>query len=195
MAEPINTEEELPVLGLVPSSEERNLYRNVHVTPEAGIAYSFNIIIPATWHAVKLPVTADSGRIGTHFVAIGVFSPFEPPIPPVVLSIGARVAPPSKSVASLFREYCDAEQYEALVIRPQRYAVGNVIEGLVRQQTSPLGPVKMRLAMFEDGGRLFGLSGMAPPEMYPDFVRAMSLAMLSFELTLPQGPQLPLFAV
>jgi hypothetical protein len=95
-------------------------------------------------------------------------------------------------VVELFEKYCDEEGYEVLAVRPQRYAVGDVVEGLMIQPDSPLGPVKMRLAMFDDGGRLFGLSGMAPVGLYSEYVRILSLAMLSFELALPQGPQLPL---
>ncbi|EYF08107.1 hypothetical protein [Chondromyces apiculatus] len=183
---------DLPIEDAVPGPGEKDQFRNVRLTPDAGPAYAYSLLIPVGWHGLAIPEEARTDTVETKFTPIGLFSPFAKPMPPVVLSVGVRLMLTANSIAEQFLEHCAEEGYEVLTMRPQEYAAGAVVEGLARQADSPLGPLKMRLAMFEDGGRLFGLSAMAPENLYAEFIRPLSLAMLSFELVMPQGQQIPL---
>jgi hypothetical protein len=61
----------------------------------------------------------------------------------------------------------------------------------VALQASDIGPLKLRLVMFEDGGRLFVLTAMAPLKLWDTVVATLSLAILSFELIQPKGQTVP----
>lgn len=183
-----NLEADLPSVGLAPTPEEKSHYRNFRVVPDAGQAYGYSVILPENWYPVEIP----QQPISTEFSGIGLFSPYVPPLPPVLLSIGARVLTHDTTVADACEEYLETQEYEVLASRIHRYSVGDVVECLAVQTDTPFGTMKMRLAMFEDGGRLFSICGMSPLDEYPIHIRVLSLAMLSFQLLLPQGAQLPL---
>lgn len=189
MPEPIEFDKDLPLVGLVPTAAERSRYRNVRVTPPLGSAYAYCVVLPVAWHAVDTPSDRTPSHLGSSPTAIGVFSPLSPPYPPVLLSFGVSLLRPGRSVTAALDTYCAREGYEVLIRRPQRHSAGMVVEALASQPESPFGPIKLRLAMFEDGGRLFGLSAMAPVDLYPTFVREMSLALVSFVLVQPLGPR------
>ncbi len=182
---PTEAEVDLPLIGLAPKPDEMSFFVNVHVKPIAGEAYGYSLILPRTWS--KLPDASGPDAVPTaaRFTSLGIFAPFDPPLPPITMSVGVRLATRSASVADAFLEYCRDEDFEVHLMRPQLYSAGTVMEGLVTQNVAPVGLMKVRMAMFEDGGRLFLLAGMAPAVLYPDALRALSLAMIAFELDFP----------
>ncbi len=184
-------DDDLPSFGLAPGPGEQSLFRNVRVLPRLGERYAYDVVLPATWSSVDVPATPRADRRRT-FSDIGVFSPFQPPLPPVILSFGVKDAGSAVGVANLLLEYCEAENYELVTVRRQKTATGDAVEALVVKERSAVGLLKMRLVMFEDGGELFGLSGMAPVSMYSHFARTFGLAILSFRLANARGAQLPL---
>jgi len=179
---------DLPIRGLVPTAQEAKEFRDVRVVPPLGTAYAYRFVLHRSWSALEgTPSPAATPRLDS-FVPIGAYSAFAEPLPPVIVSFGARLAPPdSPSLVEALRSYCDAETYEVLHVRPQRYVGGKALECLAQKRDPIFGLIKMRLAMLRDGGRLFGLSAMAPAAVYPDFVRYMSLALFSFELESAHG--------
>jgi hypothetical protein len=192
MTTAVNIDRDLPLSGLTPTPDERPLFNNIVVTPTAGVAYRYSLVLPSGWYKLPdMPGEKAFPEVG-RFTALGVFSPYEQPAPPVLLSAGVTLPPSRDSVASHFERYCHEEGFEIIAMRPSAFCVGNVVDGLALQNAPPIGEVKMRIAMFEDGGRLFVLSGMAPSPLYSKFIRFLSLAMLTFELAHPAGPVLPL---
>ncbi len=179
-------EADLPLIGLAPKSDEMSAFVTVHMKPMAGAAYGYSLILPRTWSKLSDPTGPDAVPTAARFTSLGIFSPFDPPLPPITMSVGVRLAVRAASVADAFLEYCRNEEFEVHLMRPQLYSAGTVIEGLVTQSVAPVGLMKVRMAMFEDNGRLFLLAGMAPGALYSDCVRALSLAMIAFELDFPQ---------
>ena len=191
---PENTDVErcLPTIGLMPEAEERASFENVHVVPPAGIAYGYTAVLPARWHMQPDPPGARPIPSADHFSALGVFTPAARARPPVVVSFGTTPAPGGMSVASCFEAYCALQGYAILAMRPAVFLAGRVIDGLASTDTAMAGRLLIRLALFEERGRLFGLAGMAPEAAYPRFVRALSLAMTTFELDWAGRATLPL---
>ena len=81
--------------------------------------------------------------------------------------------------------------------------VGREVEALGRKgfgwaadavalQASDFGKLKVRITMFEDGGRLFGLTAMAPLDLWDIWVVPLGLCLNTFELLKPKGQSAPL---
>lgn len=186
---PAETKRLLPVDDLMPGADERALFNNVSVVPVMDPIFAYSIVLPDGWYRLDSP--GPTWELSEErFSALGVFTPAERMEPPVVVSCGVIQMPDGASVASCFERYCRVEELEILSVGPQELMAGAVVDGLVRRRVGGWD-LTMRLTMFEDGGRLFGISGMAPSSIYPDVVRELSLALYSFELLWPLGPSSP----
>jgi len=185
-------ERHLPTRKLMPGPDEAAGFFNVSVTPALGPAYVFSSVLPVGWHKIDDPPNPSLTPSADKFAALGVFSPTRTVVPPAVVSFGVILAPNQGSVRAWFEAYCRGEGYSILSVRPQRFLAGRVIDGLLSREAPGVGAMLIRLAMFEDGGRLFVLAGMAPEAIYEKLVREISLAMVSFELLWPRGATVPL---
>lgn len=180
----------LPLEGLMPEGDEKALFNNVSILLPMDPIYEYSIVLPDGWYRQDSPAP-DWAVLEDRFSTLGVFTPAERPAQPIVVSCGVIRMPGGLTVTDCFEQYCRREGFEVLTTRPQEMMAGTVIEGLARRTTADLG-LTMRLAMFEDGGNLYGLAAMAPTSLYPDVVRELSLALYTFELQWPSGPSAPL---
>jgi hypothetical protein len=112
-------------------------------------------------------------------------------MPPVVFTIAVRRAPKEGSVAEWLEKQCYMQGLALQRMEVHKFLFGTGIDALALQ-ASDLTPLKLRIVMFEDGGRLFALTGMAPVSMWETVVATLSLAILTFELVSPKGPTAPL---
>jgi len=192
MAKDIDIAARLPLLDLMPTPAEQASFNNVRVTPGAGPRFTYSFVLPDGWYSQLDSSRYDPVLSGERFSALGVFSPGQRIVPPLVLSFGVILVPDRGSVAAFFQEYCRQENYEIAAMRPQQFLAGMVIDGLVSHRSPVAGDLTMRLAMFEDAGRLFALGGMAPSDRYAVSVRVLSLAMYTFEPQWLHGATLPL---
>jgi len=176
----------------MPAREDAASFVNVSVTPAVGATYRYRSVLPVGW--IKQGDLPNPERVASadRFSALGVFSPALRMIPPVIVSFGAILAPQKAPVSIYFERYCQYQGYSILAMEPRRFFAGMVLDGLVTQEAPGWGSLLIRVAMFEDGGRLFALAGMAPAAVYERFVRPFSLAMRTFELQWPRGPTVPL---
>jgi hypothetical protein len=188
---PVDVERALVLDGLMPTPEERPLFNRLKVRASV-VSCSFSFVLPDGWYSHLDPLSRPGTLSSDRFTALGVFSPEEKIAPPLVISFGAILVPPRGTVAGYFEELCRIEGYEVLARRRASFLCGAVIEGLTRRRTAAGDDVLVRRAMFEDGGRLFGLSGLAPAALFPAAARVIGLALFSFELRWPSGATLPL---
>lgn len=192
MSNIVDTESFLPLIGLAPTTEEQELFRNVSVTPAPGPSCKYSFVLPVGWYK-QADVPGQNLVLSTaRFSALGVFSPTERLAPPVLVSFGVINVSDQGSVTDHFESYCLRESYKVALMQPRRFLSGMVIDGLVTYDSPANGDIMIRLAMLEDGGRLFVLAGMAPSALYAKLARVLSLAMYTFELQWPRGPILPL---
>lgn len=187
----VDVERALAVDGLMPTPEERASFNKVTVVPAVpSCLYTF--VLPDGWYSHIDPRKQKRSLSGAHFTALGVFSPEERIVPPLVVGFGAVLVPRQGSVGAYYEEYCRREGYEILAKRRAVFLCGAVLDGLVSSRSPDGEELLIRLAMFEDAGRLFGLSGMAPAAMYDRAARILGLALSTFELHWPSGRTLPL---
>lgn len=187
----MDLERALAATGLMPTPEERALFNKVTVVPSVpSCLYTF--VLPDGWHSHVDPRTQERSLSGARFTALGVFSPEGRIVPPLLVSFGAILVPAQGSVSACFEEYCRTEGHEIVAKRQAQFLCGPVIDGLLSRRSPAGEELLIRLAMFEDSGRLFGLSGMAPATMYDSVARILGLALYTFELHWPVGGTLPL---
>ena len=187
----VDVERALAVDGLMPTPEERDMFNKVTVVPAVpSCLYTF--VLPDGWHSHVDPRTQERSLSGARFTALGVFSPEERIAPPLLVSFGAILVPEQGSVSAYFEEYCRSEGHEIVAKRQAQFLCGAVIDGLLSSRSPGGEELLIRLAMFEDAGRLFGLSAMAPAAMYDRAARILGLALTTFELHWPVGGTLPL---
>lgn len=188
--DPAAIERLLPLSGLVPEGDETALFNNVSVLFPMDPIYEYSIVLPDGWYRLDSPAP-DWAVLEDRFSTLGVFAPEERPTRLILVSCGVIRMPEGLTVTDCFEQHCRREGFEVLTTRPRELLAGPVVEGLARRTTPDLD-LTMRLAMFEDGGNLYGLAGMAPTAVYPDVVRELSLALCTFELQFPSGPGAPL---
>jgi hypothetical protein len=182
---------DMPMQGLIPSKEELKDFVHVRVTHETpDIVYS--ILLPDGWcQQPKPPGKPDLSKEG-EFVTLGVFTATKDFMPPIVFTVGVRPAPKKGVVAEWLERQCMLQQLALQRMAAHTFPFGPAADAIALQ-ASDLGPMKLRVVMFEDGGRLFALTGMAPLKMWDTVVATLSLAIYSFELEEPMGPTVPVF--
>ena len=153
--------------------------------------YDASFLLPDGWYQQFVPEAAGDVRQNPHlFVPLGIYSATKEMAPPIVFSVAVRPAHKTGTVVEWLHAQCHIEQIVVERWVWRRFAFGLGIDA-VAMQGSDFGPMRMRMAMFEDGGRLFQLIGMATQAMWPAQVAALSLPIVSFELKAPKGQTTP----
>jgi hypothetical protein len=176
---------DLPMKGLVPTPDELSNFMNVTVR-QARPDLEFSILLPDGWFQQPTPPSRLDFSQEAEFAPLVVFSAAKDFVPPILWSAAMRPAPKQGSVAEWLERQCYLQQLalQRLEIHEFLFGVG---ADAVAIQASDIGPQKMRITMFEDGGRLFVLTGMAPLELWKPAVAELSLCTLTFELLQPKG--------
>jgi hypothetical protein len=106
-----------------------------------------------------------------------------------VFSVGVRRAPKEGSVAEWYEHQCQLQQLALERMKIREFPFGTGVDGVALQAGDI--PMKMRIVMFEDGGWLWALTGMAPVTLWEDSVIVLSAMILSFALKEPAGQSAP----
>lgn len=182
---------DLPMKGVVPSKEELKEFLTISLRHKEAPDFDASFMLPDGWYRQGTPKGQPDLKDPAEFLPLGVFTPTKDFMPPVVFTIGTRRAPKEGSVAEWLEKQCYVQGLALQRMEVHEFLFGKGIDALALQ-ASDLTPLKMRIVMFEDGGRLFALTGMSPVRMWDTVVATLSLAILTFELLQPKGPTAPL---
>jgi len=175
---------DMPIGGLTPSPEELADMMTLtvrHDRPE----FECSFMLPDGWYKQPAPPgKADVKDSEFEFLTIGVFSVTRDFVPPVVLSIGVRPAPKKGVVGEWLETQCTMQGLALERMTVHKFLFGWGADA-VALQASDIGPLKMRVVMFEDSHRLWVLTGMAPLSMWEASVIPLSRAICTFELLHP----------
>jgi len=148
----------------------------------------FSLPLPADWINHPLPDDAADFSDPTKLIPLAVVTA---PHAAVILTVAARPAYEDGTLGDWARFLLEHHQLKPRSLG--EYVVG-VLPALVGEavQDSEVGPMLVRFAFCEDGGRLLNLS-ISAPEMFAEAVRQVWFEVLSqFALSQPRGPTVPL---
>jgi hypothetical protein len=155
------------------------------IPPVAGLAYSH--LLPSGWQQVPIP-EEEPDFSQPVFLPLGVNMA---PYGAVLFTVAARPAFEDGSVYEWLLYLCQREQLEVRGAMPVRVAGRDMVECRATQQTDA-GPMRLRLLMFEDGGRLFQISAMAPEAIWASLEATFDEMLESLQLDKCHGPTVPL---
>lgn len=180
---------DLPMQGLIPTAEELKGFMTLTVR-QARPDLEYSMLLPEGWYQQPAPPGRPDFSKEAEFAPLGVFTPTKDFMPPLVYSVGVRPAPKTGAVTEWLERHCYLQQLALEKMKIHQFLFGLGADAIALQP-SDLGPMKMRVTMFEDGGRLFVLTGMAPIKLWEASVPTLSLATLTFELLQPKGQTAP----
>jgi hypothetical protein len=181
---------DLPTQGIYPNPEE--LKDCIAVTirqPRPDLDSS--ILLPDGWYQQPAPADRIDFSKEAEFAPMAVFSASKDFLPPIIFSIGVRPIPKKGNVAEWLERQCHLQQLGLERMKLNKFAFGWAADAIALQ-ASDFGKLKLRITMFEDGGRLFALTGMAPLKVWENWVIPLSLCLCTFELLEPKGQSAPL---
>ncbi len=175
---------DMPMAGLGPSPEELAELMTItfrHDRPE----FEYSFLLPDGWYKQPTPPGKPELKESENdFLSLGVYTVTKDFIPPVLFSVGVRPAPKKGFVAEWLEKQCILQGLAVERLTVHKFLVGWGADA-VALQASDLGPLKLRIVMFEDSQRLWALTGMAPLSMWEASVIPLSRAICSFELLKP----------
>lgn len=181
---------DLPTQGIFPNAEELKDCLAVTIRqPRSDLDSS--ILLPDGWYQQPAPTDRIDFSKEAEFAPLAAFSASKDMIPPILFTIGVRPAPKKGNVAEWLERQCYLQQLGLEKMRFNKFAFGWAVDASAIQ-ASDLGKMKLRVTMFEDGGRLFVLTGMTPLEIWDAWVIPLSLCLSTFELLEPKGQSAPL---
>jgi len=143
----------------------------------------FSTQLPDDWIAHELPPEQPDFTDASKFFPLAIVTA---PHATIVFSFAARPAYDDGTLLDWATYHLNHNQLQPRAIGQDRVAGVASVIGEAAQQ-SEIGPMTVRFAFLEDGGRLINLS-LTAPEMLADAVRAAWFAMLgSFTLETPKG--------
>ena len=181
---------DLPMKGVAPDADELKELNTITIRNPQRPELEYSFLLPDGWYQQPAP----PGRIDfsreAEFAPLGVFTASKDFVPPIVFSVAVRPAPKAGNVAEWLERHCYLQQLGLQRLEVKQFIFGWAADAIAIQ-ASDLGPLKLRVTMFEDGGRLFVLMGMAPIKLWEPMVRTLSMCILSFELLQPKGQTAP----
>lgn len=177
----IKLDRDLPLLGILPTPEQKADFRFFAGESPLGPDFSYNMMLPRSWtaHPPTGTISLDEGP-----APLGVFSEHPGMVPPTLLSLGVLRANTHVSLMTFYAGYCHITEQKPAAMRPLELDAFRGIDGLI---DTPDG-LRMRLLMFEDGGRVMVLAGMSLVADYPDKAKLLATLMFSVEFTAGRGP-------
>jgi len=143
----------------------------------------FTASLPADWISHELPPEDVDFSDPVKFFPLGIVTA---PQAAVVFAFAARPAYDDGTLHDWATYLLESNQLQPRAIGHDAIAGVAAVRGEAVQQ-SDLGPMTVRFAFLEDGGRLLNLT-LTAPELFADSVRDAWFAMLrSFKLEAPKG--------
>jgi hypothetical protein len=161
-------------------------YHVVAPTNHAGLTCRF--LKPADFKIAELPPSE------TNFSDGGVFLPLAVALTqygPMVFTVAARPAYDDGAVSQWLEYICRKEGYEHSPVTEIRIGDLPAVTCDALQKADDV-TMKMRFVLFEDGGRLFQMSAMAPEALWSSAIEKLAPMLSSLELREPRGTKVPL---
>ena len=181
---------DMPTFGLTPSPEELAEMMTItlrHERPE----FEHSFLLPDGWYQQPPPPGKPELKDSDYdFLSLGVYTLAKDFVPPVVFTVGVRPAPNKGVVAEWLEKNCILQGLAIQRMTIHKFLFGWGAAAVVLQD-SGIGPLKMRVAMFEDSKRLWVLTGMAPLALWEGSVIPLSRAICTFELLHPGAQTVP----
>lgn len=114
------------------------------------------------------------------------------PYGPMVFTVAARPAFDDGAVSQWLEYICSAEGYQHTLVKETRIGDRPAVTCDATQKTDDV-TMKMRFVLFEDGGRLFQMSAMAPEPLWAAAIEKMGPMLTSLELREARGTKVALF--
>ncbi|MEQ1690422.1 MAG: hypothetical protein ABMA00_04005 [Gemmatimonas sp.] len=170
--------------GSIPSGYEYHV-----VAPDAHEGLTCRFLKAPDFTVAELPPEEIDFSASATFMPLAVaISPYGP----MVFTVAARPAFDDGAVAQWLEFICDAEQYAHSEIEVTQIGMLPAVTCDATQQTTDGTTMRMRFLLFEDGGRLFQMSAMAPDLLWAAGLQKMSPMLDSFELREVHGTNVPL---
>jgi hypothetical protein len=179
---------DMPMESALPSPDEAKGFVLVHMGHKRK-EFRYGVLVPDGWYQQPPPPGDVDVRKEGEFLSLGVFTPTKDFVPPLVFAVAVRPAPRKGSVAEWYELECHRQGLALDRIRIRRFAFGVGVDGVALQGGDV--PMKLRIVMFEDGGRLWTLTAMAPVKLFEPAIRELSAMLLTFELDHPAGQTAP----
>lgn len=145
----------------------------------------FSFLLPDDFRAVPLPDEQPRfDEPGTFFPLTVAMAGYAA----IVFSVAARPAYEDGTLTQWLTYLCAAQQMEHSEIEPAKVGAHEGVACFARQQ-SEAGPMKMRLCLFEDGGRMVNVSVMSPEPLWGSVADKLRTMIDSFALSSPRGSQ------
>ncbi|MBL8295557.1 MAG: hypothetical protein JNN08_27175 [Bryobacterales bacterium] len=162
-------------------------FPQVDVMP-AIARFAYRVQVPADWQQIPLPEEDVDFSNPALFMPLGVFMARWGA---VVFSASVRPAYGDGTLADWLMYLCREQEFQIIEFMP--VTVGDAhAAACVCTQDSDGGLMKIRVALFEDGGALYNLLGMAPAQIWESVAPTFEQMITSFRLAEPQGSSVPL---
>jgi hypothetical protein len=157
----------------------------VTLTTRPRFGSPFSIVVPEDWLVVKLQGQEVDFEQSAEMELLAVYAP---PEGGASVVISGRPKFPEGTLQEWMEMMC--RQGEIAVENTASDSIGAspVLVALGTQETQELGPTKLIAGLFEDGGVLYMMSGMAAQEHWDSLAERLQEVLMSFRLLEPKGP-------
>ena len=152
----------------------------------AGLTCRF--LKPADFKIADLPAEEVDFSKGSQFMPLAVAVT---PYGPMVFTVAARPAFDDGAVSQWLEYICSAEGYTHTPVKETRIGAYPAVTCDATQKADDV-TMKMRFVLFEDGGRLFQMSVMAPEALWTSAIEKMAPMLASLELRESRGTKVSL---
>ncbi|MBL9199708.1 MAG: hypothetical protein JNL39_04335 [Opitutaceae bacterium] len=153
----------------------------------AGLTCRF--LKPADFKIAEVPAAEVDFSKGAQFMPLAVAITH---YGPMVFTVAARPAFGDGAVSQWLEYICRAENYPHTPVTETRIGEHPAVTCDATQKADDV-TMKMRFVLFEDGGRLFQMSAMAPEPFWDGALKKMGPMLASLELREARGTQVALF--
>ncbi len=167
----------------LPSSDD---YHVVALAAHAGLTCRF--LKPADFRIADLPADEVDFSKGAQFMPLAVAIT---QYGPMVFTVAARPAYEDGVVSQWLEYICKAEGYAHTPVKATRIGEYPAVTCDATQKTDDV-TMKMRFVLFEDGGRIFQMSAMAPEPLWDSAIKKMAPMLASLELHEARGTKVAL---
>ena len=173
----------------MPTTPHRGLAARQLEVPSRAADLGFTVLLPGDWQPHDLPDDDLNFDNAAHLVSLVVVTA---PQAAIVFSAAARPAYGDGTVSDWARFLLE---HNALVPNVQGQGSMGDLPALLGEATqdSELGPMRVRYAFAEDGGRLINLSLIAPELLADAMLGVWQQILGSFALVSPKGPTVPVW--
>jgi hypothetical protein len=159
----------------------------VSLPAHAGLTCRF--LKPADFKIADLPAEEVDFSKGPQFIPLALAIT---PYGPMVFTIAARPAFDDGAVSQWLEYICKAEGYAHTPVKETRIGDLPAVTCDATQKADDV-TMTMRFVLFEDGGRLFQMTAMAPDPLWKSAIEKMAPMLASLELRESRGTQVALF--